>query len=96
MLLDAISIPVAKPTKRRRSLVAQQPTVLKTPMLQVVVLQWWLNLVPNVEKVARIALETGKKYVMGIDPKTDKLRKFRVNHYPSEAEFTVFFRRRGR
>lgn len=83
-----ISIPVAKPTKRRRSLVAQRPTVLKTPMLRSGGATVVAEPGPNVEKVAEIALETGKKYVMGIDPKTNKLRKFRVNGNASEAEFT--------
>ncbi|EDK39784.2 hypothetical protein PGUG_03882 [Meyerozyma guilliermondii ATCC 6260] len=83
-----ISIPVAKPTKRRRSSVAQRPTVLKTPMLRSGGATVVAEPGPNVEKVAEIALETGKKYVMGIDPKTNKLRKFRVNGNASEAEFT--------
>lgn len=83
-----ISIPVAKPTKRRRSLVAQRPSVLKTPMLRSGGAAVVAEPGPNVEKVAEFALETGKKYVMGIDPKTNKLRKFRVNGNATEAEFT--------
>lgn len=83
-----ISIPVAKPTKRRRSLVAQRPSVLKTPMLRSGGAAVVVETGPNVEKVAEIALETGKKFVMGIDPKTNKLRKFRVVGNATETEFT--------
>lgn len=83
-----ISIPVAKPTKRRRSLVAQRPSVLKTPMLRSGGASVVAESDPNVEKVAEIALETGKKFVMGIDPKTNKLRKFRVTSNGGEAEYT--------
>lgn len=81
-----ISIPVAKPTKRRRSLVAPKPAVLKKPLLRSMGAAVVPDVPTNVEQVAEIALESGKKYVMGIDPKTNKLRKFRVSGSGSDVE----------
>lgn len=78
-----ISVPVAKPTKRRRSLVAPRP-VVKRPVLRQGS-SAAADMPSSVEEVAEIALGTSDKYVMGIDPKTNKLRKFRVGSAPEMA-----------
>lgn len=84
-----IGIPVNKPVKRRKSLVLHKPNK-RTLSLGATVIQNPKNLVNlSIDKTSgtvdeeieqKVVIPTNEaKFIVGIDPKTNKLRKFRVS-----------------